>query len=73
MNCSIMEPCHRPDCALCNPPGSIPSNMRFARHALSEIFKAKRHDYTGCWPYQKFPLDPASPESLHNLRRYNKW
>jgi hypothetical protein len=62
MNCSIAEPCYRPDCTACNPLGSIPSNMRFARYALSEIFKAKRQAYTGLWSYQTFPRDPRAPK-----------
>lgn len=59
MNCSVFEPCYKPDCNHCNPVGSIPSNMRFARNALKHIYTAKRRAYTGLEPYQSFPRDPA--------------
>jgi hypothetical protein len=60
VECTVMHRCFFPGCPICYPPGAIASNMKFSLHALSEIYKAKRLEYTGCQSYQTFPIDPRS-------------
>lgn len=57
MFCSVMHPCYEADCRDCNPVGSVPSYMRWARYVTAQIFAAKRLEYMGLRPEQTFLRD----------------
>lgn len=64
MNCSIAEPCYKPDCEACTPAASKPyhaqQSLDFYRRSLSQIYNAKREAYTGLQRHETFPRDPAT-------------